>query len=200
MIEKVEAGKKYRLIDKEGYCSYSSNAGYNRSLLKEEQYFDKKLCVVIDEVDDEVWGKVKGEYVISREEYPFFELVEEDDVGTEESKVITTDKEAITPYTEVTITTTYGELARVYYVTGRVNGRDYGKSVWSIAKDLLDDESSSIYWGNKPNLELINYHAVQEQWEALFFKTKEQQEKEIVIKEKRAMIAQLEKQIEQLGG
>lgn len=196
MINKVEVGKKYRLIDKQGYVSCKLNGSLNKHLVA-EGCFDSDLCVVIDEVDNGGWGKSSGNFVISTNEYRFFELV------TDESPTEEISKE-ITPETEVTITTTYGELARVYCVIGRVNGITPNKNLFAIAGNLLGDEDRSAYrkihsiTNTLPNL--INYNSIQKEWESLFFKSKEQQEKEMAIKEKRAVIAKLEKEIKELEG
>lgn len=191
MIDMVEVGKKYRLIDKDGWLNYGGNSCHNASLLR-RGVFDSDNCVIIDQLDGRGCGLVNYDVVISAKEFPFFELVEENEMGHEEPKIIT-------PETEVTITTTYGELARVYYVMGAANGATH-KILWGKVADLLGDSDHSIYWGNKPKHSFINYFTVQEKWESLFFKSKEQQEKELAIKQKRDMIAQLEKEIEQLGG
>lgn len=186
MINKVEVGKKYRLINIRGFLNYGDNSYYNASLIK-RGVFDSDNCVVIDKLDGCGWGMVNSHIVISAREFPFFELVEEK-------------PKTITPETEVTITTTYGELAGVYYVMGNVNGKVRGKMFWSIVGELLGDSDNRIFWENEPNQPLINYQPVQEEWESLFFKSKEQQEKELAIKQKRDMIAELEKEIKELGG
>ena len=190
MIDKVEVGKKYRLIDKEGYLSYDHNSVYNANVLG--GCFDENLCVVVDEVNHNGWGMISGEYVISRGEFRFFELVEED-AQDEEPKVIT-------PETQVTITTTYGELARVYYILGFSNGMSHGTCLWNLAASLLGDKDLTIYDAHRPEIGRIDYNSVQKKWESLFFKSKEQQEKELAIKQKQSMIAQLQKEIQELGG
>lgn len=110
------------------------------------------------------------------------------------------EQKIITPETEVTITTTYGELARVYYVMGKVAGKDRGRNLWWAVADLLGDSKHAIYFANEPNNPDIYYGPVQEKWESLFFKSKEQQQKELAIKQKRDMIVQLEKEIKELEG
>ena len=44
MINEIEVGKKYRLIDKEGYMSSKYNGNYNRRLLATVGVFDV-ICV-----------------------------------------------------------------------------------------------------------------------------------------------------------
>lgn len=191
MIDKVEVGKKYRLINKEGWLTYGDNSQYNTGLIK-RGVFDSDGCVVIDKVHHVNYGFVGGNVVISAKEFPFFELVEEN-TKSEEPKIIT-------PETEVTITTTYGELAKVYYVMGNVIDKKCSRMLWATVADILGDSNRSIYRENVPNNPMIDYRPVQKEWESLFFKSKEQQEKEVVIKQKRDMIAKLEKEIKELGG
>ena len=192
MIDRLEVGKKYRLIDKEGYMSCKGNRNYNRQLLADRDVFDENACVVITTVLEGYGGRVGLDCVISPDEYRWFELVNEDNMENEEQKVIT-------PETEVTITTTYGELARAYFVMGAVTGRR--ATLWKTVGDLLGDNSRSIYTEFNPvtNIMIIDYEVHQEDWEALFFKPKEQQEKELAIKQKREMIAELEKEIMRLN-
>lgn len=194
MIDKVESGKKYRLIDKEGYASSPKYGSVNRQLLVDKDVFDENMCVVIQYVANGC-GMTDGALVISPTEYRLFELVEENEMQPEEPKIIT-------PETEVTIviTTTYGELARVYYVMGRVNGKQRGQALFATVANVLGDSNRSIYWENEPDHPIIDYRSVQEKWESLFFKSKEQQEKELAIKQKRDMITKLQKEIQELGG
>lgn len=76
MIDRVEAGKKYRLIDKESYVTGHNNAYFNYRLLTDKDIFDENMCVVIQYVD-KGYGKVDRKAVISPNEYHMFELVEE---------------------------------------------------------------------------------------------------------------------------
>ena len=76
MIDKVEVGKKYRLINKEGYVSDTPHGWYNRKLLTATTIFDENMCVVIERVGNK-HGVVNGEVVITPAHYPLFELVEE---------------------------------------------------------------------------------------------------------------------------
>ena len=74
MIDKVQLGKKYRLIDVECFLG-GLNPIYNRHLL-DAGVFDSEDCVVIDEVDDGL-GYCWGIPVIHKDEYKYFELIEE---------------------------------------------------------------------------------------------------------------------------
>lgn len=188
MIYEIEEGKKYRLIDVEGFVTFKGQAEYNRRLLSNKDVFDENLCVVITTEGGGFGGNDEKKYIISPDEYHLFELV------NEEPKVIT-------PETKVTITTTYGELVRAYFVMGSVTGRSGEATLWKTAGSLLGDESRINYTNFNPvaDLVVVDYAKYQEDWEALFFKSKEQQEKELVIKQKREMIAELEKEIIRLS-
>ena len=188
MINEIEVGKKYRLIDIEGFVTCKGNGNYNRRLLNDKNVFDENMCVVITTEREGCGGTDEFEYIISPNEYHLFELV------NEEPKVIT-------PETEVTITTTYGELARAYFVMGSVTGRRGEATLWKAIGNLLGDKSRSNYTKFNPvaDLMVIDYAKYQEDWEALFFKSKEQQEKELAIKQKREMIEELKKEIIRLS-
>lgn len=75
MIDKLEAGKTYRLINKEGYLGDTSG---QRERIYNECFIDD--CITLDEVT--LWGsgEVCGEpdfFVIVTCEYEYFELVQE---------------------------------------------------------------------------------------------------------------------------
>lgn len=81
-------------------------------------------------------------------------------------------KAPIKPEDEVTITTTYGDLAEVYAVMGAVCGASFGGCVWGIAKGLLDP-NQKVYNSLRPNLTgHIDYSSFQGEWLAALF-TKE---------------------------
>lgn len=194
MINEIEVGKKYRLIDKKGYVTCKGGGNYNRRLLKNKNVFDENMCVVITTEHQGYGGTEEKEYVIAPNEYHLFELVDEDSMENKEPKVIT-------PETEVTITTTYGELARAYFVMGSVTGRRGEATLWKAIGNLLGDKSRSNYTKFNPvaDLMVIDYAKYQEDWEALFFKSKEQQEKELVINHKLKLIEELKKEIIRLS-
>jgi hypothetical protein len=73
MIDKLEAGKTYRLIDKEGYLSET-----DRDYIYNKHFKDD--CVTIDLVTSCGQGDIRGEdewWIITEPEYKFFELVDE---------------------------------------------------------------------------------------------------------------------------
>ena len=72
MIDKLEAGKTYRLIDKEGYLSET-----DRDYIFEKHF--KNYCVKIDSVTIHGQGDIDGEeayFIITESEYEYFELVD----------------------------------------------------------------------------------------------------------------------------
>jgi hypothetical protein len=73
MIDKLEAGKTYRLIDKAGYLDSAESREYLYN-----KYF-KNDCVKVDLVTNFGEGDITGEnyYVITKDEYKFFELIQE---------------------------------------------------------------------------------------------------------------------------
>lgn len=78
MINEIEVGKKYRLIDKEGFVTFKGSEDYNRRLLNDKNVFDENTCVVITVECGGFGGNDAKKYIISPNEYHLFELVGED--------------------------------------------------------------------------------------------------------------------------
>lgn len=78
MINEIEVGKKYRLIDIEGFMTCKGNGNYNRRLLNDKNVFDENMCVVITTERGGCGGTDEFEYIILPNEYHLFELVGED--------------------------------------------------------------------------------------------------------------------------
>lgn len=78
MIDEIEVGKKYRLIDVEGFVTFKGHAEYNRRLLSNKDVFDENLCVVITTEGEGYGGNDEKTHIISPNEYHLFELVGED--------------------------------------------------------------------------------------------------------------------------
>jgi hypothetical protein len=84
---------------------------------------------------------------------------------------------SIRPEDEVTITTTYGELARAYAVLGAVNGSSYpnkeGYSYWGQLKKLLDPNQvthdSFFFFGGNKKKDILDYMNYQAEWVNLLF-------------------------------
>lgn len=181
MLTKLEAGKTYRCIDLEGYL--------NSHHCNEEIWYQHSVngCYTIDALDHAFRGYnglIEDTIVINTDAMKFFELVEGD---------INVNNNNITPETEVTITTTYGDLAAVYYVMGKSNGREYGASLWDIAKGLLDLDQV-IYNNNHDMIKhgIIKYVDIQKEWEDLLFKPSE---KDLKKKEQQDKIDKLKKEL-----
>ena len=73
MIDKVEVGKTYRLIDKDGYFNFSSQ---NKELY--ERCFDGDKITIEGLYDGGDEGVVDGWIVIIPDEFKYFELTEDD--------------------------------------------------------------------------------------------------------------------------
>lgn len=124
---KLEAGKTYVFKD-ELACILWSDIDENDYIRSE--FYDDGFA--IDEVYEDD-GYICDNCVIGMDELQYFKLKEE--------KTMQQPKH-IRPDDEVTITTTYGELARAYAVLGKVGGRPYGADLWSIIGDIIDDFGS----------------------------------------------------------
>lgn len=115
----------------------------------------------------------------------------------------------IKPEDEVTITTTYGDLALIYALLGPTNGKTFGKEhPWSIAKNLLGDiyqnkyeeffMSGDVDRYDKYGIKHINYVSWQDKWINHLFQQETEQEKK--IRELEETISKATKQIEELKG
>lgn len=78
MINEFVEGKKYRLIDVEGFVTCKNNGNYNRRLLNDKSIFDEDMCVVITMWVYGCGGTDEKAYIILPNEYHLFELVEDD--------------------------------------------------------------------------------------------------------------------------
>lgn len=67
---KLQAGKTYRLIDKEGYCSYKSGNSFYLKYFKDD-------CITLDRVSSKGFINYVCKVVIDLNEIKFFEEVEE---------------------------------------------------------------------------------------------------------------------------
>lgn len=78
MINEIEVGKKYHLIDIEGFVTCKTHGNYNQRLLNDKNVFDENMCVIITTEHEGCGGTDEKEYIILPNEYHFFELVGED--------------------------------------------------------------------------------------------------------------------------
>lgn len=106
---------------------------------------------------------------------------------------------------EVTITTTYGELARAYAVLGKVNGYDLGDCLWLTVEASIRQVSagcSEAYTESiwpKSDIEVIPYRRYQQEWlEALFGEQVSEKQKQ--IKELEAKAEELLEKVRELKG
>ena len=185
MIDKIEAGKTYRLIDKEGYIEKcEANLIFYMGLFQED-------CIKIERVGEKGEGLVSNDLpgvtdvAISRCEYKYFELVEDK-------------PKPIRPEDEVTITTTYGDLARAYALLGRAKGKTFGdESLFSKIAVLIDPYGEKYDNFNFPDdAYMLDYYSYQQKWLDTLFPQKTEQE--VAIEEKQKEIDRLEKEIKEL--
>ena len=107
----------------------------------------------------------------------------------------------VLPTDSITITTTYGELAKVYAVVGRMNGEDFGESLFYIISNLMDEDDKALDSNIRPDSwkDLGNYYSYQKQWlEAIFPACKQKTEAQLKLEELQRTIEDAQRQIEQL--
>ncbi len=129
----------------------------------------------------------------------YWKLVEHRPKHNEENRKM------ISPEDEVTITTTYGELAKVYAVLSGTNGESRGKDLWDLCSELLCDSyavtRNKKYWSfglhKKTPAELLNYTEYQDAWEKHLFQPKET-EQQRKIRELEETIKKAQEQIQSL--
>lgn len=102
------------------------------------------------------------------------------------------------PEDKVVIEVSLRELARVYAVMGRVNGKVavYEEPLWEVARKQLDPFGRN-YDKFMPSVEsnnTLDYNSYQDQWERLFFEDETTRK----IKELEATITLAQQQIQEL--
>lgn len=111
-------------------------------------------------------------------------------------------KKKVRPEDEVTITTTYGELAKAYAILGRVNGHNYGEDLWVSASRILGEMSGYKAYATLEHQDIAtraNYNSYQDQWIETIFgsqKTKAQ----IAVENLRKKAEELLTQAKELEG
>lgn len=155
-LTKLEAGKTYVFKDEYNKQEWLDHSVGNYRVL--HQYNEG---FTIDTVTLGS-GFIGTTNVIIKDELKYFKLKEE--------KIMQQPKH-IRPEDEVTITTTYGELARAYAILGKVGGMSYGTGLWSIIGELIDG-AGSVYdrmvW-RKDLEEAGSYSKYQKEWLAALF-------------------------------
>lgn len=180
-LTKLEAGKTYVFKDDETKQAYLCGS------YKNLEYFKNRYSegFILEYVNNYSSGIIDGESVIGADELHLFKLKEEP-------------MQNIKPEDEVTITTTYGELARVYAVLGNVNGLGYGEHLWHQLVEILDPEEK-VYNGlvcSKKEEELMDYASYQKEWLNALFPQETDQQKQ--IRELREQAKELLKKAKQL--
>lgn len=110
------------------------------------------------------------------------------------------------PEDKITVTITYGELAKIYAYMGCTNGRMEYNTLWHKAKELLDPtkkiraEAYSMI-RDTISFDVFDYRSIEEEWLSLLFPREpaltEQQKKVIELEE---TILKAKQQIEELKG
>lgn len=181
---KLVAGKTYVLKDEESKQDYFSSNSVNLWCM-ENYYQDGFKLEVVD-----VFGNgVVSEYIVMlADEIKYFKLKEENVMP-------------IKPEDEVTITTTYRELAMVYAILGKTApaGRS---SIFNQVSNLLDPTcakySEVIYPITNPQ-GILNYYKYQAKWEGVLFGAQETQQ-QIQIRELREQAEALLQKAKELEG
>lgn len=172
MITKLEAGKKYKIIDKEGY--YRSS--HNNSWFFEEYAIDG--CFIGNKVDGfgSLWRD--GHMLIGKAEAKFFELVEEEEV--------------LTLDTELSFTATCKDWLLVYCLLANVVQERGGYLFNEVGDKLkIPNQVNDIILDTNHDVWLRDTSSVEEAWLKSF-------KNDNALSEKRKQIEKLQKEIKEL--
>ena len=161
-LTKLEVGKTYVFKDDVARGSYLAGNCCNTQYCEEFYSQGFKLDnVETSHYKSYVYGMVSGAVVIDKDEIKYFKLKEENVMP-------------IKPEDEVTITTTYRELAVCYAVLGKIHQGGNEESLWSKLKGILDPEqkvyNALIY--EKDFYKIVKYNEYSSVWESLLFPQK----------------------------
>lgn len=172
MITKLEAGKKYKLINKEGYFSYH---------YPNKKYFEKYAiddCFVGMVVKDGGLHDNNGHILISKDEAKFFELVEDDEV--------------LPLDTELSFTATCKDWLLVYCLLSNVTQNTGFNLFLELGEKLkISREVDRILLETGNDVWLMGTSSVEEAWLESF-------KNDNAISEKRKQIEKLQKEIQEL--
>lgn len=188
-LTKLEVGKTYVFKDETSKEYYLTGNCCNTQYC--EEFYDKGFK--LDNVEtspykDYVYGMVSGAVVIDKDEMKYFKLKEENVMP-------------IKPEDEVTITTTYRELARLYVIMGKCNGDTNGELFVKL-KSLLDiggDKYDKLIRPMSSARDILNYNEYQSKWEGMLFGEQETQQ-QIQIRELREQAEALLQKAKELEG
>lgn len=183
-LTKLEVGKTYVFKDDVSKSLYLNHYRANKYFFS--NYY--KDGFTVSTITDEGDGCYEdGNTVILIDEMKYFKLKEENvmPINTED---------------EVTITTTYRELARVYAILGKVDGAPFS-SLFNQVVALLDPDYKKYSKLIQPidKLDVLNYYSYQFSWEALLFSGQETQQ-QIQIRELREQAEALLQKAKELEG
>ena len=112
-------------------------------------------------------------------------------------------RENIKPTDEITITTTYGELARVYAVLGSASCGKLlaGEDIWRKCQSIFDPDQK-IYDAIIPDsdVRVMCYATYQKEWLDALFPQETETESQRKIRELRETIEKAQRQIQELEG
>lgn len=152
-LTNLEVGKTYVFKSEDAKESWLNSDEINREVFLHQDVF---LIIEIDEDGDGYIEKPNYCVAISKDELKYFKLKEEETMQQPKH---------IRPEDEVTITTTYGELAKVLMLLSRSNGK-CGYDLYRLIKDIFEIK------GSVPNLmriPTIDYIKVEQKWLAALF-------------------------------
>lgn len=182
-LTKLEVSKTYVFKGESCAGEYLNNKIQNKGYFQEYYWGGFKI--------NRVWnncGFINGLLMIASDELKYFKLKEEDVMP-------------IKPEDEVTITTTYRELARLYVILGKANGNTNGRLFVKL-KSLLDiggDKYNKLIRPMTSARDILNYGEYQSKWEGMLFGEQETQQ-QIQIRELREQAEVLLQKAKELEG
>ena len=177
-MSELEVGKTYVFKDESCAEEYLNNKIQNKGYFQEYYWGGFKI--------NRGWnncGFINGLLMIASDELKYFKLKEENVMP-------------ISSEDEVTITTTYRELARVYAILGKVDGAAFSSLFNQVAAMLDPDyKKYSKFISPIDKRDVLNYHSYQFSWEALLFSEQETPQ-QIQIREQAEALLQKAKELE----
>lgn len=184
-LTKLDVGKTYVFKDEASKSKYLNHYRANKYFFSNYYKDGFSVSTVTDEGDG---CYEDGNTVILIDEMKYFKLNEENVMP-------------IKPEDEVTITTTYRELARLYVIMGKCNGDTNGELFVKL-KSLLDiggDKYDKLIRPMSSARDILNYNEYQSKWEGMLFGEQETQQ-QIQIRELREQAEALLEKAKELEG
>lgn len=152
-LTKLEVGKTY--VFKDGEAKEDWLSGYSANKQLHDSLYNNGFT--LEYVYKDIQGEIGQRIVIGSDELKYFKLKEE---TMQQPK-------HIRPEDEVTITTTYGELAKVLILLAKANGKHRG-NLFDVLRNLfgIKGACSDMIKGKLPT---IDYVKVEQEWLAELF-------------------------------